>query len=185
MHNLLAGLMGILASFSSFFHGGQPAGQPMMNTVTHSATVSGTITQGVGRGDGRAGMMNQNGERPFFGTVTGVNGSTITVEMQRPLMMMRQANPSNTPTITPPAPRTVTVTVDSATTYAGGTLTDIKTGIKIAGVGKASSDTAITAVKITINPTMPIGFPNGMPRGRGMHPSEPQGNNDNYGSTPQ
>lgn len=184
MNHLFAGFMGILASFGSFFHSGQPTHQVEVNNVNHSATVSGTMNPGMGRGDEQRGMMNQNGERPFFGTVTGVSGSTITVEMQRPIMM-RQANPSITPTITPPAPTTITVTVDSTTTYTGGALTNITTGTKIAGVGKATSDTAITAAKITINPTMPTGFPNGMPRGRGMHPGGPQGDDDTHGNTPQ
>lgn len=168
MHSLFAGLMGIFASVGTFFHGGQPAKQPMMNGVymNTTATVSGTITPGYERG-GR-GMMNTNGERPFFGIVTAVSGSTITIGMQRPIMMMKREDTTLTPTITPPAAKTITITVDSSTTYIGGSLSDITTGIKIAGIGKTTSDTAITAAKIEINPTMPSGTPPGMFE-RGMH----------------
>lgn len=184
MNGLFAGFMGLFASFGSFFHGGDLPKHPMMNNIVASTTVtpSRTITPGVRRGD-RDGMMN--GQRPFFGTVTAVSGSTITLQMQRPMMLFRQANPSVTPTITPPALKTFTITVDSSTTYTGGTLADITTGTKIAGIGKTTGDSAITAVKITINPTVPTGFPGrGMGR-QGMRGFDDQNEGRQGGNEPQ
>ncbi|HSW97342.1 MAG TPA: hypothetical protein VLF89_05960 [Candidatus Saccharimonadales bacterium] len=169
MHNLFAGLLGLFASIGTFFHGGQPAQQPMMNVYMNTtATPSGSITPGYGKGG--QGRMNTNGERPFFGTVTAVNGSTITIEMQGFMRMMRSPDDSVTPTITitPAQARTITITVNSSTTYTGGSFADITTGTKIAGIGKTTSDTAITATKISINPTIPSGAPPGMIE-RGMH----------------
>ena len=161
--------MGIFASIGTFFHGGQPAKQQMMNSVYMNTTASGSANVTPGYGKGGRGMMNTNGERPFFGTVTAVSGSTITIQMQGMIRMMRPENDTTTPTvtITPPA-RTITFTVDSSTTYTGGTLSNITVGTKIAGIGKTTSADAITATKIAINPTIPSGTPPGMFE-RGMH----------------
>lgn len=163
MHNFFAGIMGFFVGMGAFFHHGQglPA-QTNQTQTSQQAAVSGTPPQQGMMGRGR-GMMNwQNGQRPFFGTVTSVNGNTLTVEMRMP--MMRFNYPSVTPSITPGATQTVTVKLDSSTKYDGGSQSDIKTNTKIAGIGKLNSDNSITATEIRINATLPnpSGFRHGM-----------------------
>ena len=155
MHKLFAAFMGVFASIGTFFHGGQPAN----SQSTNKPAVYGTAASPSGSMRWEKGnkMHIPQGERPFFGTVTAVTGSTLTVTMQRPMMM--RSHISITPSITPPEPKTITVTLASSTTYTGGTQSDITTGTKIAGVGTVNTDGSITAVKVSINPTMPSGMP--------------------------
>lgn len=156
MHNFIAGLMGLFMGLSSFFHGGHGLHAHTNQTQTNqqasgTASPSGMIQRGFGRGRG---MNLPVGQRPFFGTVTAVNGSTLTVQMVLP---GRPAfnNPSMTPSITPGATQTITVTLDSNTQYTGGSQSDITINSKIAGVGKVNSDGSITATQIRVNATMP------------------------------
>lgn len=158
MHSLLAGIMGFFMGISSFFHGSQstppPAIQPQtvqQSTNADTATPSGTMRHGFGKN-----MQLPAGERPFFGTVTNVNGSTLTVQMQRGMRPMGPNSNSISPS--PTTSQTVTITLTSSTQYSGGSQSDIITNTRIAGIGNANSDGSITAVKIQINPTMPSGF---------------------------
>lgn len=159
--------MGFFVGLTSMFHGG--ATPPPMNHTpsTQQANISGTPASSSGmmymHGKGRGGKMQlPAGEKPFFGTVTNVSGSTLTVQMGGMMGMMhsmRMKNPTTTVTITPPAPRTVTVDLTTSTTYTGGAQSDIAVNTKIAGIGTSNSDGSITALKVQINPTMPSGFP--------------------------
>ncbi|HWY79687.1 MAG TPA: hypothetical protein VNW29_04995 [Candidatus Sulfotelmatobacter sp.] len=170
MHNFFAGLMGFFMGFGSFFHGGH--GLPIHVNQTQStqqATASGTpdssssgmMERGFGHGKG---MNLPIGQRPFFGTVTTVNGSKITVQM---VMLGRgfRMNQSVTPTITLGTTQIITITLDSFTKYVGGSQSDIAVNTKIAGVGKLNSDGSITATQIRINATMPSS--NGFWHGQG------------------
>ena len=167
MHGLLAGFMGFLMGATSFFHGGPGTTPHNYRTNTTAQTnISGTpapAPSGMMRGrfgQGRGGMNLPGGERPFFGTVTTVNGSTLTLETQMGIMMRGgQGDDDAKPTITPRAPRTITVTLDSSTKYTGGTQSDITTNTKVAGIAKTNSDGSLTAVSIQINPTQPSGNP--------------------------
>lgn len=182
MHNFLAGFMGFFVGVTSMFHGG--ATPPPMNHTpsTQQANVSGTPASPSGmmyanrKGD-REGMNLPQGERPFFGTVTNVNGSVLTVQMQgmmfRPMMRHPQTTITPTLTLTPPAPRSITVDLTSSTTYTGGTQSDITTNTKVSGVGTSNSDGSITAIKIQINPTPPA-MPSGMPSGFPHRPMNDQ-----------
>jgi hypothetical protein len=78
-----------------------------------------------------------DGSKPFFGQVSAVSGSKIT------LSSMNNS--------------TVTVIISSSTEFTGGIKSDIKTGTMVAGYGTAGSGGSIEAVKIMINPTMPSG----------------------------
>ena len=174
MHNLFAGLMGFFMGFGAMFHGGNPAIPHTQAQTNLQANVSPNASpSGKFKGMGRRMNLSQ-GERPFFGTVTNVNGSTLTLQMQMPMMRFRR-NPSITPTISLPEPQTITVTVDSSTQYTGGSLSDITTNTKIAGVGKVNSDGSIAALQIRINPPMP----SGMPMMRDFHGKGQPGENGN------
>jgi hypothetical protein len=78
-----------------------------------------------------------DGSKPFFGQVSAVSGSKIT------LSSMNNS--------------TVTVIISSSTEFSGGIESDIKAGTKVAGYGTTGSGGSIEAVKIMINPTMPSG----------------------------
>ena len=78
-----------------------------------------------------------DGSKPFFGQVSAVSGSKIT------LSSMNNS--------------TVTVIISSSTEFSGGIKSDIKAGTKVAGYGTTGSGGSIEAVKIMINPTMPSG----------------------------
>ncbi|MCX6762809.1 MAG: DUF5666 domain-containing protein [Candidatus Moranbacteria bacterium] len=78
-----------------------------------------------------------DGSKPFFGQVSAISGSKIT------LSSMNNS--------------TVTVIISSSTEFTGGIKSDIKAGIKVAGYGTTGSNGSIEAVKIMINPTMPSG----------------------------
>lgn len=156
MHKLFAGLTGIFMGIGALFHGGQ--GMPThvnQSPASSQATISGSLRpSGMPYGRGK-GMQLPNGERPFFGTVTAVNGSTLTVQM---MMSMRHfRNPSITPTITitPGATQTTTILLTGSTKYTRGTQSNITVNTKVAGVGTVNSDSSITALQVTINPTMP------------------------------
>ncbi len=176
MHSLLAGIMGFFMGITSFFHGGQstqpPTNQPQIvqqSTNADTATPSGTMKHGFGKN-----MQLPAGEKPFFGIVTNVNGSTLTVQMQRG---MRPMGPnSNGASPSPATSQTVTITLTSSTQYTGGSQSDIATNTRIAGIGNTNSDGSITAVKIQINPTMPSGFP--------MHRGGPMGGPPNAPANP-
>ena len=101
------------------------------------------------------GMNLPAGQKRFFGTVTNVVGSTLTVQMQ----MIRRPSGSPSPATSPGAEQTVTVNLDSSTTYTGGSQADITTNTRVAGVGTSNNDGSLTAINIQINPTMPSGSP--------------------------
>lgn len=162
MNNIFAGIMGILMSISAVFHTGAIAHTNHPSTIQEasvSATPapSGYIHRGFGHGRGKS-MIN--GLRPFFGTVTSVNGSTLTIQM---IFLARGflRSTSITPTITPGGTQTLTIDLDNSTTYIGGSQGDITINTKIAGIGKVNSDGSITATQVRIHPTMPSGFPQG------------------------
>ncbi|HUD44653.1 MAG TPA: hypothetical protein VMR41_03880 [Patescibacteria group bacterium] len=172
MHNFIAGLMGFFVGVTSVFHGGAmpPANHPQTvvqaNVSGTPATSSGAMRRGFGsRGFGR-GVNIPVGEKPFFGTVTAVSGSILTIQTQ-PTIRMRPNAP--TVTITPPPTQTLTINLDSSTKYTGGSQSDITTNTKVAGIGKTNSDGSLTALQISINPTIPTGFPR---RGK-MAPQQP------------
>jgi|GEM_PF-2770086 hypothetical protein len=78
-----------------------------------------------------------DGSKPFFGQVTVVSGSQITISSRNST--------------------TVKVTISDSTSFSGGTKDNLTSGTKIAGIGTSNSDGSITATKIQINPTMPSG----------------------------
>ena len=78
-----------------------------------------------------------DGSKPFFGQVSAVSGSKIT------LSSMNNS--------------TVTVIISSSTEFSGGIKSDIKAGTKVAGYGTTDSGGSVEAVKVMINPTMPSG----------------------------
>ena len=151
MHSLFAGLMGLFVGLGSFFHGGQgvPAHIQQTSTVQQASSSGAPAATGSGHRMFGRGRKLPNGEKPFFGTVTAVNGSALTVQMQWPMRPNQQAA----------TPKTLTVTLTSTTTYTGGTQASITTNTKIAGVGTTNSDGSITATQVRINPTFPTGFP--------------------------
>jgi hypothetical protein len=144
MQSIVAGMMGFFLSITSIFTGGakpvvtpQPAAvQQVQGASTSSGTTRGNLPQG---------------EQRFFGTVTNVNGSTLTVQMQ--------GRPGGA------AAKSITVTSNGSTTYTGGEETDITTNTRVAGVGQINSDESLTAISVQISPVMPSGFP----QGRGGH----------------
>ena len=151
MNNLFAG---ILAFFVSIFHGG--TAKPV--TAMQPSTIQQQNVSGPSSGSTR--NRNSNlpaGEQRFFGTVTTINGNTITLQTQ-----MRRA-PSGTPTTTSEPTRTITL--DSSTTYAGGTQSDITVNTRIAGVTKTNTDGSLTAVSVQINPTITTGLSPNVPAG--------------------
>lgn len=83
--------------------------------------------------------MAQNvpaGDKSFFGMVSVVNGSTVTLSGRA----------------------TTTVMLTSSTKYTGGAQTDIQIGKRILGYGTPNADGSITAVNVTVNmPNMPQG----------------------------
>lgn len=168
MHSFLAGIMGFLMGITSIFYGGNAttphANRPQTGqqlTVSDMPVPTGTM--GGGFGPGSRGVKLLTGERPFFGTVTAVSGSTLTIQIQffnRPFR-----NPLSTSS-TPSTTQTLTINLDRSTLYTEGSQSDITPNIKIAGVGKVNSDGSITAAQIRINPTMPSRFPR-RPEGQG------------------
>lgn len=156
MHNLFAGVFGIFAGIATFFHGGAAIAH---SPATHMQTVQQASTSGTQASP--SGLMKKRegwdaklpqGERPFFGTVTAVNGSTLTVQMRA--IPVRRNNTTPTPT----SPQTITITLTSATKYTGGSQSNITTNTRIAGIGKTNTDGSLTAIQVRINPTIPTGF---------------------------
>lgn len=158
MQHFFSGLMGFFVGLGAFFHGGQ--GLPPKSTQVQSiqqAQLSSTPAPSgmMQRRYGAGRRMNlPSGERPFFGTVTMINGSSLTIQIAFPQRRM-WINPSITPTITPGAVQSLIINLDSNTKYIGGAQSDIKVNTRIAGVGKANSEGSITATQIRINPNMP------------------------------
>jgi hypothetical protein len=157
MQNVLSGLLGFFMGFGSLFHGGQ--GLPVHQTPSQTnqqAPISGTPASS-------SGMMREKeihipaGDKGFFGTVTAINGSKLTLQTQRG--MRGRPNSTNTLSGTPPPATTVTITLDETTAYTGGAQADIAINTKLAGYGKPNSDESINAIKIQINPQIPSGFP--------------------------
>ena len=142
MHDLFSGLMGFFLGIGGFFHGGaavhssinQPQPSQQVNTI---GTPSGIMNRGYGFGHKK---NLPNGERPFLGTVTNVNGSTLTIQGQGRMMGNGQ---------------TITVDLTANTQYKGGSQSDIKSGSRIAGYGIANSDGSINAQQVMINQMMP------------------------------
>jgi hypothetical protein len=151
MHNFFAGLMGLIVGFGSFFHpihGVHSSLEPTQEaSISATPIPSGFLHRGGGRGKG---MSFRNGQRPFFGTVTTINGSTLTVQLDFP---GRFAKPS----ITPPVTKTMTIILDSNTKYVDGTQSDITVHAPIAGVGKVNSDGTINATMIRLHAMLPGG----------------------------
>lgn len=177
MHSLIAGFMGFFMGFGGFFHGGASVPHNANQAqITQQASISGMPRfgrggkRGFGDDPGRMGL--QDDEQRFFGLVTAVNGSTITVQMQG---MMWRPSGTITPTITPRVQRTFTITLDSGTAYTGGSATDIVTNTRVAGIARKNSDGSLTAISVQINPTVPTGFPL---RGGHMRVNVPEGNDD-------
>lgn len=71
------------------------------------------------------------GQEPFFGIVTNVKDSIITIQ--------------STGTT-----KTLTVKLHNEIIYSGGKQSDITKDVKIAGIGKTNEDGSITAVKLEI-----------------------------------
>jgi hypothetical protein len=78
-----------------------------------------------------------DGSKPFFGQVSAVSGSKITLSS-----MNNSA---------------VTVILSSSTEFSGGIKSDIKAGTRVAGYGTTDSGGSVEAVKVMINPTVPSG----------------------------
>src|SRR5579859_5622871 len=90
MHSFLAGFMGLFMSMGAFFHGGasfhNPANQPQpAQQVNVTGTPSGMMRFGFRRNP-------PQGERPFFGIVTNISGSTLTIQMQNRMGMGAEQN---------------------------------------------------------------------------------------------
>jgi len=166
MNKLLSTISGFFMSVLSIFHQGT---SPPVNTqpiptsqVVTSSALKDTPPQNIPPQNTTPRMFREQGgnlptgEQRFFGTVTSINGSTLTLRMQvkgRPMGDSKSA-PDEQQT-----PATVNVTLDSSTTYTGGSQSDITTTTRIAGVGKANDDGSVTALQVQINPTIPSGFP--------------------------
>jgi hypothetical protein len=160
MHTFLSAFMGFFMGITSFFHGGGGA-MPAHNPPSQQANMPRTASSsGMFRHRNGRGMMMKlpAGERAFFGNVTAVNGSTLTV--QRQIMRFRPYGNGNAPSpAVSPMPQTITVTINSSTKISGGSQSNISTSSRIAGIGTVQSDGSITAIQLRINPTMPSGFP--------------------------
>src|ERR1700690_3856331 len=102
MHNLFAG---ILAFFMSIFHSGvgkpPTAIPPSTEQHTNNSTSSGSMGNNQGRG-----MNLPAGQQRFLGTVTTVNGSTLTIQMQT----RRGTNTNSSPEATSGTPQARTIT---------------------------------------------------------------------------
>jgi hypothetical protein len=155
MHNFFAGFTALIMGVGSFFHMGQglPAHQQNTQRVIN-ATPSAFMERGFGRDDGENLPV---GQRPFFGVVTAVNGSTLTVQIVTPgrQMMNLSITPTITPSVVPATPKTISIILDSNTKFVNGVQSDIKINTKIAGVGKVNSNGSLTATQVRINAQMP------------------------------
>lgn len=76
------------------------------------------------------------GQTSFFGKVIIIQGSMLAIQPTR-------------------TSKTLTVKLDSKTTYLAGKQSDIIKGIGIAGIGKTNSDGSITALKLEIKTPLP------------------------------
>lgn len=76
------------------------------------------------------------GLRPFFGTITGLSGSSITISQGR--------GKSNGKANSAP----ITINITASTTFAIGTLANLTVGTKVSGLGTKNADKSITALKI-------------------------------------
>lgn len=94
-----------------------------------------SASRSFGRGQG---IAIPSGATPFFGQVTSVNDTTITIQRQG-------KNANATP---------ITLTLTSSTQYTGGTQNDIQTGTRVAGYGIANSDGSLSAEQLVINPNL-------------------------------
>ncbi len=166
MHNFFSGLIGLFVGLGAFFHGNsvlpiQHTQPQMLREASNSANVNLNPSGYMRSGEfGNEHLASMSGQRPFFGKVTEVNGSTITVTLVVPqFRMMHPLNPSITLTITPPVAKTINILLDDTTRYNGGTQSDIIVNTNIAGIGKLNTDGSITAETVQINPTVPTSFP--------------------------
>lgn len=76
------------------------------------------------------------GQKPFFGKVTNVKDSVLTIQSAG-------------------MTKTLTIKLDKTTIYSGGKQSDITNEVKVAGIGKTNSDGSLTAVKLEIKPSSP------------------------------
>ena len=76
------------------------------------------------------------GQKPFFGKVTNVKDSVLTIQSAG-------------------MTKTLTIKLDKTTIYSGGKQSDIDKDINIAGIGKINSDNSVTATKLEIKQTVP------------------------------
>lgn len=121
----------------------------------------GAMMRGNASSTRRGGFARMNipaGDKMVFGTVASVSGSSLTVTMMN-------RNSSSTPAT---ASSTVNVTLDSGTKYQGGTQSDLKAGVRVAGYGAPNADGSITAVSLQINPMFGGGRGGSGGGGRGM-----------------
>ncbi len=155
MNNILGGIIGFFISLTSLFHGvnGVAASThspikspPQVNISTNSSTSA--DKRDIVNYDQRKNLPA--GEKPFFGTIESINGSTLTIRTQ----FRGRTNLQ----ITPRVPKSLTVNLDTSTQYIGGTQSTLQINTKIAGIGKINSDDSITAIKITINPRQMVRF---------------------------
>jgi hypothetical protein len=123
--------------------GGQaPTGQPPADATGQSGAAGGNP---AGRGMGPRGAN---------GTITKIDGDTVTVESQQPQFNQNTSGSaaSTTPTITTV---TRTVTLSSATTYtksASASSADLKVGKCVAALGTTGTDGTLTATSIALSP---------------------------------
>ena len=120
-----------------------------MNSSSSMANMPGMQGHGMASSTaGHFGMPNLPvGSKPFFGTITSVSGSQVTIS--------GHSRTSST---------TVTTIVDitAATQFTGGSQSSLASGTRIAGYGTANSDGSINGVNVQINPS----FGNGQGGGR-------------------
>ena len=109
-----------------------------------------------GNGAAKRGPMANipSGQKPFFGQVASVSGSTLTITTHT---MNRGASSPEGSSASSASPTTITVTLTSSTTFSGGTESTLASGVRIFGYGTPNSDGSITATNIQINPTRPTG----------------------------
>ncbi len=125
-------------------------------STQHTSTSETPITTKPERSKGRfeqkrKGADIPEGQQPFFGKVTSVNGSMLTIQS------LIVTNQENTSTVSPTSgiTKTLIVKLDNETTYSGGKQSDISKNTRIAGIGKTNNDGSITAIKLEIKPSLP------------------------------
>ena len=104
------------------------------------------------------------GAKLIFGSVTAVNGSTVTLSTM--------GRSSSTAPLAAVAPSTLDVTLDASTQYQGGTQADIKMGVRVMGYGTTTADGALEAQSLRI---VPAGGPGGPGGGRGGYGGDGRG----------